>query len=205
MLYTNVIRFETCSFIKELFAFRKEKYPHLEKKARVSDISAVSIAIEGLLAYGWTCQELTCCEGVVFSRLKKYLDSDQLRRERIQLSRSPKAGERPISPSEFTVSQIESSAADDGLSISISNSPASGSVTSFTDEASIASAASNSMNLSQHGLGLLAEAALHGCEQSPNKRKRQRDVAGPLDQNKRRPCVSRSEQDPCGRDGGKPT
>jgi hypothetical protein len=101
----------------------------------------------------------------------------------------PKAGEHPISPSEFTVSQIESS--DNRLSISISNSPASGSVTSFTD----ASATSDSMNLSQHGLGLLAEAALHGCEQSPSKGKRQRDVAGPLDQNKRRLCVNRSEQD----------
>jgi hypothetical protein len=82
---------------------------------------------------------------------------------------------------------------------SIPNSPTSVSLTSVTEE-SVASAGSVSspVNLSRyHGdsLSMLAEAALHGRELSSGKRKRVCDVAGPVDQCKRRNCISRSEQD----------
>lgn len=67
-----------------LIDFRKAKYPGVDKCFRGLDFSSVQTIVEGLVAYGWTYEELSKCRSSLMEQVFLYVDQEQLARGQVQ-------------------------------------------------------------------------------------------------------------------------
>jgi len=63
----------TKSDITNVFAYRREKLPHLDKRARSYNYAASHAIVEGFMAYGWSRDGLLDSHTKVMETLKLYL------------------------------------------------------------------------------------------------------------------------------------
>lgn len=80
-----------------LVRFRKEKFPEIDKYFRDLDFLSAQIVLKGLVAYGWTYEELGQCRGDLMTQLFQHVDREQLASGQIQaLCREPSRKRRRL-------------------------------------------------------------------------------------------------------------
>ena len=74
--------------VRALIRFRKEIYPQVDEYFRSLDSFCAQIFFDGLVAYGWTYDELSKSQGDLMTHLFKYVDRGQLAYGRISTIKS---------------------------------------------------------------------------------------------------------------------
>jgi len=72
---------DVCALIR----FRKEKYPVIDKYFRGLDFLSARTIVNGLVAYGWTYEELSKCRSNLMTQLFQYVDREQLAHGQIRV------------------------------------------------------------------------------------------------------------------------
>jgi len=73
-----------------LIRFRNEKFPEVDRYFRDLDFLSARTILNGLVAYGWTYDELSKCRGDLMIQLFRYVDREQLAHGQVQtLGREP--------------------------------------------------------------------------------------------------------------------
>ena len=67
-----------------MIRFRHEKFPEVDKYFRGLDLLSARTILDGLVAYGWTYDELSKCRGDLMTQLFRYVDREQLAHGHVQ-------------------------------------------------------------------------------------------------------------------------
>jgi len=100
-----------------LIRFRNEKFPEVDKYFRDLDFLSARTILNGLVAYGWTYDELSKCWGDLMTQLFRYVDREQLAHGQVQTIGREPCRKRPRLEQDSTSMELSNRSGADRLHI----------------------------------------------------------------------------------------